>query len=544
MATSATAASKGQKTIPPGKNRKNRKDGNAASQRQSPAVFFEERIYRGASNEASNNVVSESKSQAQKRAATKAHPPNAPVTVTVSVSVTLPSAVRSCWPDLFPTMSSAKKSIRKGIFFVRKKTTTKGKCDTQVAVGDTIVRKLPNQESRFRTRGPSTEEIIARALGGKLRIAYLDEHVAVVIKPHGMPVHKVHGNEVRDDDDDEDGGDGGDGDAIVDKTSENAKQKSKVVSMHELLLHCLPSPKNGVDVLRRPAAIHRLDLPTYGLLVIARTRPSARFLSKAFEERSLYKRYRALVHGHVHGDINDKAPTKGTGTLVKLPIGGKECISEYFIVQKLVVDGGGVLTVPQEKPTTTQPMFLTLVDLVLHTGRKHQLRKHMASLGHPIVGDTRYGKANDDQDLSKALVASSSTPSTPTNAANKDQKPSAKPTPWTLSLSLAAVEISFPHPRGAIPTDTGKDGPDKNTKSTANNDDDDVDDEKAKNTKYSVVANDAKHSFDAIKGTLNVAIDMPKSMNNILRTSKTVPSRRQGKEEQVEPREVDFEFFF
>ena len=525
MATSASAASKGQKPpdkIPTGKKRK---DGNAtaASQaqprRDTAPVYFEEKVYLGASNDALKKVVSGN--QDQKGAAVKAPPPNAPVT--------LPSAVRSCWPDLFPTMSSAKKSIRKGIFFVRQKTATKGKCDTQVAVGDTIVRKLPNQESHFRTRGPSTEEIIDRALGGKLRIAYLDEQVAVVIKPHGMPVHKVHGNDIKDEDDG--------GDTALDKT--NARQRSKLVSMHELLLHCLPTPNNGVDVLRRPAAIHRLDQPTYGLLVVARTRPSARFLSKAFEERTLYKRYRALVHGHVDGEINDKAPTKGTGTLVNLPIGGKECTSEYFIVQKLVVHGGAVLTVPAEKPdsnktTTTQPILLTLVDLVLHTGRKHQLRKHMASLGHPIVGDTRYGKANDDHDLSKALVASSSTP---TNAANKDQKPSAKPKPCILYLALAAVEITFPHRRRAIPSGTAKDGTNPSTTNSANNNDE------VKNLKSSVMANIAKHSFDITKGTLNVAIDMPESMRNILRMSENVPSR-ENKEEIVWPPKVDFELFF
>ena len=521
--------------------------------------------------------------------------------------VALPVAVRSCWPDLFPTMSSAKKSIRKGIFFVRhsnedanasanenasassspnkieasangsangRQDSQKGKCGTRIVVGDTLLRKLPassvadgdddnadqqqlsQSSQRFRIRGQSTEDIIACAIGGKLKLAYLDPHLAVVVKPHGMPVQKVlvppasqspsSSPAVTNNNDCKCG-------TIVataattatantdTNDNDSSKNNSRVISMHEMLLHCLP-PSDGNtinDPLRRPAAIHRLDRPTYGLLIVARTRPSARFLGKVFEDRTetLVKRYRAIVHGHLPGSIiidndndngnndndgkasekctgdndNDDSnngdginrsdnanPSKrGGGTFVRSSLSGKECLTEYFIVKKLVVVGDG-------RGGLHSPLQLTLVDLVLHTGRKHQLRRHMASLGHPIVGDTRYGRSKDDQMVSEALVSSSSSQLPPCGVAAAT-KPNT-----TLPLMLAAVEITFPHPIGGPRTVT-----DSNSSSNNNNE---------VKYKYCVMAKDSKHSFDASRRTLNVAIPMPDSMQYILRNSSSSSS--------------------
>ena len=592
-------------------NRKQNSNHNHNNHHQKP--IFEETIYRGvvgldgvleATTSATTDLMNDNV--------------NGIVSHINHDSVTLPIAVRSCWPDLFPTMSSAKKSIRKGIFFVRhssenataneiateqsngngkkssspNKTKTnasanrmrdpqKGKCDTRIFVGETLLRKLPasvadrprnstiddtaqqkqqqqqllQMSQRFRTRGPSTEDIIARAIGGKLKLAYLDPHLAVVVKPHGMPVHKVLvppppaiSNTV----------DCKRGTTVAANTTDNAthdndssKNSSRVISMHELLLHCLPpSLPGGVgsmdDPLRRPAAIHRLDRPTYGLLIVARTRPCARFLGKVFEERTetLVKRYRAIVHGHVpgriitnnnasekcNGDIgndngnnvdgnnssNNANPSKAKrieGTFVRSSLSGKDCLTEYFIVKKLVVVGDGVGGSLQSH----SPLQLTLVDLMLHTGRKHQIRRHMASLGHPIVGDTRYGRSKDDEMVSDALVSSSSAKlllPCAMEAMTVATNPST-----TLPLMLAAVEITFPHSMGGTPywsCSATMTEPRTTTDSSSSNNE-------AK-YKYCVMASGSKHSFDASRRTLNVTIPMPDSMQYILRNSSSSSS--------------------
>jgi len=547
-------------------------------------VVFEERIYRGIDTAA----VARNDTALRNGAGNN----GGDATATATATVSLPVAVRSCWPKLFPTMSSAKKTIRKGIVFVNHNTTNtntntsasakqnrphtvqnpsggggemndskgnnnnnnnnnihddgqnprKGKCDTFVVVGDGILRKLPSTNDEFRNRGPTTNEIVARAIGGNLNVAYLDRYLAVVVKPHGMPVHKivdrdggsgvaVHvaatANDNASDREDARGGD----------SSNKSSISSKVVSMHELLLHCLPPLADDVvDPLRRPAPIHRLDRPTYGLLIVARTKPSARFLSKAFEERSgsLVKRYRAIVYGHLPGIVNGSVDGDGDGdfqggggTLVRSSLSGKACLSEYRIVKRLVVvvprrqvppssnDGASSQasiepqTITVQAAASSPQILLTLVDLVLHTGRKHQLRRHMASLGHPIVGDARYGSGsnrNDEKALSIALSGCATTRS----GSDRDCLPpnsniDTTPFVW-VPLLLAAVDITFPHPLGSSSESSSNSGSSSIIHPS----------EDGQNNNY-VMATDAVHSFDASRGTLRVAIDMPESMRNILR---------------------------
>lgn len=499
-------APKGQK--PPGKLpfQKSQKTNSDMSNGQDPknaaTILFEEKIYNGAKIRTLNDSQIQQASAAANELLLDRS--NTEKAISAPKLVTLPSAIRSCWPDLFPSVSSAKKSIRKGAFFVRRQTGSdnnekelelKGKCDTKVFIGDTIFRKVPNYlEPRFRSRGPSTEEIIGRAVGGKLRIAYLDKDLAIVVKPHGMPGHKFHAGTNHNNGDDDDGDQKTNQKSTEAKDINNDDNSSRLVSMHELLLHCLPT-SGGTDVLRRPAAVHRLDRPTYGLLVVARTRPCARFLSKVFEERpeTLVKRYRAIVHGHMKGLIsNEGKPRKGSGTFIRTPLGGKECISEYFIVNKLVAVGhqstklesSGLQKQKQQNQQPNQPMYLTLVDLILHTGRKHQLRRHLASLGHPIAGDSRYGNVDAEQCLSMTLGRKSKT------------------------LMLAAVEITFLHP---ISTKSPKA---KAPKMVPRRED--------VTSRYSVLANDSTTLFDASKGTLNVSIAMPESMMQILRNTETI----------------------
>lgn len=109
-----------------------------------------------------------------------------------------------------------------------------------------------------------------------------------------------------------------------------------------------------------PHLVHRLDRDTSGVLVVAKNHRTARILSHMFRERLVDKEYLVLVAGQLrgHGKID-------------LPIDGLEAITEYFVLESFDQ--------------------ATLVRVILHTGRTHQIRKHFTALGNPVVGDTVYG---------------------------------------------------------------------------------------------------------------------------------------------------------
>lgn len=125
----------------------------------------------------------------------------------------------------------------------------------------------------------------------------------------------------------------------------------------------------------RPAfTVHRLDRAANGLILVAHTKTMAAALSALFHERNVEKHYRALVAGDFSGHPN---PLR-----VEEPIDGKAAISEISL-QEVSQDG--------ER---------SLVDVRIETGRKHQVRRHLAGLGHPVIGDRLYGAGEaDGEDL-------------------------------------------------------------------------------------------------------------------------------------------------
>jgi tRNA pseudouridine32 synthase/23S rRNA pseudouridine746 synthase len=121
---------------------------------------------------------------------------------------------------------------------------------------------------------------------------------------------------------------------------------------------------------RTSFTVHRLDLAANGLILVAHSKTVAAALSKLFREREIEKRYRAIVSGDLSGQTE---PLR-----VEEPIDDKAAASEVSFRQ-LSADGAR-----------------SVVDVRIETGRKHQIRKHLASIGHPVRGDRMYGTGESD----------------------------------------------------------------------------------------------------------------------------------------------------
>lgn len=201
---------------------------------------------------------------------------------------------------------------------------------TKVQSGDEIRINVPE---------PEALEAVAQDI--PIDIVYEDDSVIVVNKPQGMVVHPAPGN--------------------PDGTLVNG-----------LLYHCSLSDINGVV---RPGIVHRIDKDTSGLLIVAKTNEAHESLSKQLKERKAMRRYYCIVNGNIKED---------SGTINK-PI-GRHPIDR----KKMAVVAGGREAVTHFRVLERFGQY-TLVECILETGRTHQIRVHMASIGHSIVGDPVYG---------------------------------------------------------------------------------------------------------------------------------------------------------
>ena len=205
------------------------------------------------------------------------------------------------------------------------------KCNYKVKYLDKVKVLLPE---------PIALEVEAEDI--PLDILYEDSDVIVVNKPQGMVVHPAPGN--------------------YNGTLVNA-----------LLYHCKDlSTINGVI---RPGIVHRIDKDTTGILVVAKNDEAHRFLSEQLKDHSMKREYYALVEGRLKDDSGTIDKPLGRNKKDRLKIGivpdGRHAVTHYNVIERY--DSS------------------TLVKCVLETGRTHQIRVHMASIGHPLVGDPLYG---------------------------------------------------------------------------------------------------------------------------------------------------------
>jgi 23S rRNA pseudouridine1911/1915/1917 synthase len=147
----------------------------------------------------------------------------------------------------------------------------------------------------------------------------------------------------------------------------------------------------------RPHLVNRLDRETSGLVLVAKSETAALELRRIWESRQVQKEYWALVHGHV-------AVERGT---IDAPL-GRDGESKIAIKDRVCAEGAAARTdFAVERRFPRDAANFTWLKVTPHTGRKHQIRIHLAHLGHPIVGDKLYG---GDEDLYLALVEDRLTP--------------------------------------------------------------------------------------------------------------------------------------
>lgn len=215
--------------------------------------------------------------------------------------------------QLIPSRKGMKKAIDKGWVSVDEKL---AKTATIISGGETLTLEIQEQDRP--------------QISMKIEILYEDDFLAVINKPAGI---EVSGNRKR--------------------TIENALKSNLELS------------KEG-DALSFPQAVHRLDFPTTGVLIIGKTRKAVLRLNDLFSNGETDKRYVAVTIG----------PIPGNGS-IKSPIDGKDSRTDYEVVQSV---------------NSERFEQLNLVNVKLFTGRRHQIRKHFSQLGNPILGDKDYGQ--------------------------------------------------------------------------------------------------------------------------------------------------------
>ena len=259
-------------------------------------------------------------------------------------------------------------------------------------------------KASYRLRGDERIEVIGEVELSPLRaeaedialdIVYEDDDLAVINKPAGMMVHAGAG------------------------ATDDARNRGTLVNA---LLHHF-QVLSGVGGELRPGIVHRLDKETSGLIVVAKRDEIHRRLATQFAKRQIKKTYLALVHGSVKqnkGTITSsisRDAVRRTRMTTRRP-GGREAISHYKVQRRIESKYGK----------------FTLLEVRIDTGRTHQIRVHLSSLGHPVVGDALYGA--------------------PREIRGKNAK--------AISLSrnfLHAAALEFEHPRTEMPIRLQRDLP-------------------------------------------------------------------------------------
>ena len=208
----------------------------------------------------------------------------------------------------------------------------------KLRTGDRIIVSIPEPE----TLEAEPENI-------PIFIAYEDEDLLVVDKPQGMVVHPAPGN-------------------------------SSGTLVNALLYHC-GSTLSSINGTIRPGIVHRIDKDTSGLLVVAKSDRAHMGLAEQFSAHSIRRAYRAVVYNGIRSDVGtiDLAIARDPKDRLRMAVvpreRGRRAVTHYRVLDRSRVNSTG----------------FTYVECRLETGRTHQIRVHMANMGHPLLGDPVYG---------------------------------------------------------------------------------------------------------------------------------------------------------
>ena len=301
-----------------------------------------------------------------------------------SDNVTLVAALRMLDPEMYPSVSRARKALRKGRILVHKgplgldkhgrrtvfdpSKCERGKVGHRVEPRDVIceqsklgnVQKLERYPVEKGTQPPYD-----------LPVVYEDDHFAIVNKPAGTCVNN------------------------------QAEQPKEEMCIRHAAAYVLKPPKYGTrDAKHRPGTVHRLDKPTCGVLLIAKTKPAKIHLVQQFATRVIRKTYMAIING-VPKELEERVITSKEAHELGVDVGYQDAAEDvkWQHIDMPLVDNDKkeqtAVTVWRPIKTVDCPKAkdgkLTLVELKPKSGRYHQLRRHMAwGCGRPLVGDRSY----------------------------------------------------------------------------------------------------------------------------------------------------------
>jgi 23S rRNA pseudouridine1911/1915/1917 synthase len=237
-----------------------------------------------------------------------------------------------------------------------------------------------------------------------LDIVYEDDDLAVINKPAGMMVHAGAG------------------------ASDNERNRGTLVNA--LLYRFGKLAEAGGEL--RPGIVHRLDKNTSGLIIVAKNDVAHRKLGQQFSGRQVKKCYVALVHGWPVKDRASIAAEISRDTVRRTRMttrghGGRSALTHYEVRERIASPFGK----------------FALLDVRIETGRTHQIRVHLSSIGHPVVGDSIYGAPRELRRPTTLRPASK-------KVARGASEPTPSDTPTVLALGrnfLHAATVEFTHPR-------------------------------------------------------------------------------------------------
>mmetsp|Transcript_31727 Transcript_31727/g.57444 ORF Transcript_31727/g.57444 Transcript_31727/m.57444 type:complete len:530 (-) Transcript_31727:111-1700(-) len=283
-------------------------------------------------------------------------------------NVTLSAALMLLDPEKYPTQSRARKVIRqKSICICRSDASTLkfdelGKVITRIYTGDVI-----GFQRRAGSDYYAIEGVPFRPPPFEVPIVYEDDRMAIVNKPAGVVMYQ-----------------GGRGSSGGGHGRDTLLSALPFILKHSKFAD-VEVNDDGTQNVRRPQFIHRLDRPTSGLVVVAKTKAATTHLSQQFELRKARKTYMAIVNGYPKQSTTSQENTVSSldWNTIDYDLDGKSAITEWRVIKTV-------------KSLHGRDGQLTLVELKPKTGRYHQLRRHMAWVcNSPLVGDTTYDEADD-----------------------------------------------------------------------------------------------------------------------------------------------------